>query len=118
MPTRDRQPPLIPDSPAEPKRPKRKSHSAPPVGRVEDQNQIELFPDLPTLPLPVPPPPEAQEPYHGRWRGICQQLAARSKCLQPWEQHFVSDLPRFPRISTRQRYTLKVIAERVLKDAG
>jgi hypothetical protein len=65
-----------------------------------------------------PDPVPTREPYHGRWREVCRRLAERPEALRQWERAFVADLPEFPRISTRQRYALKVIAERVLKDAG
>jgi hypothetical protein len=65
-----------------------------------------------------PDPLRKREPYHGRWREVCRRLAERPEDLRQWERAFVADLPEFQRISTRQRYTLKVIAERVLKGAG
>jgi hypothetical protein len=65
-----------------------------------------------------PDPLPKRQPYHGRWRAVCRRLAERPEDLRPWERAFVADLPAFPRISTRQRYALRVIAERVLGDAG
>ena len=65
-----------------------------------------------------PEPSPKREPYHGRWRDVCRRLAEQPEALRPWERAFVADLPKFQRISTPQRYTLKVIALRVLGDEG
>jgi hypothetical protein len=54
-----------------------------------------------------------REPLYSTWREMCTLLAHPSK-LRPWERKFVADLPTFPRISTKQRYVLNEIAERVL----
>ena len=62
--------------------------------------------------------PPKREAYYGRWRDVCRRLAERPEDLWEWERLFVADLPAFPRISTRQRYALRVIALRVLGDAG
>ena len=59
-------------------------------------------------------PPVKREPFIGTWRTTCAELAARRGLLRPWERKFVEDLPAFPRLSSKQRYVLKAIAERVL----
>jgi hypothetical protein len=48
------------------------------------------------------------------WRVTCAQLANRPGDMRPWERKFITDLPSFPRISIKQRYVLKEIADRVL----
>jgi len=53
---------------------------------------------------------------HSTWRTTCAELIKRAGDLRPWERKFVADLPGFPRISTKQRYVLKEIADRVLGD--
>lgn len=63
--------------------------------------------------LALPPPPK-REPLHSKWRSTCAELAMRQGDLRPWERRFVADLPAFPCISTKQRYVLMEIAERVL----
>jgi hypothetical protein len=61
-----------------------------------------------------PPPSEYQEPLIGKWRQVCAELQNRPGNLRAWEKKFVTDLPRFPRISSKQRYILAEIADRVL----
>ncbi len=68
--------------------------------------------DLPTLPAA-----EAALPEVGSWRETCAQCLAHRDLLRPWEQGFLSDLPRFRRLSAKQRYCLREIAERVLEGA-
>ena len=55
-----------------------------------------------------------REPLQSKWRATCAELANRQADLRPWERKFVADLPNFPRISSKQRYVLAEIAERVL----
>ena len=55
-----------------------------------------------------------REPLFSTWRATCAELMKRSGDLRPWERKFVADLPAFPRISTKQRYCLSEIADRVL----
>jgi hypothetical protein len=62
--------------------------------------------------------PVKREPGHGTWRRTCAELIQRPHDLRPWERKFVADLPAFPRISTKQRYILKEIADRVLGRAA
>lgn len=59
------------------------------------------------------PATEPREPLLG-WRATCAELQKRPGSLRGWERKFVTDLPRFPRISAKQRYILAEIAERVL----
>jgi hypothetical protein len=59
-------------------------------------------------------PTEHREPFHGTWRSTCVKLQKRNGSLRPGERSFIADLPRFQRISTKQRYVLKEIADRVL----
>ena len=58
--------------------------------------------------------PPKREPLHATWRATCHRLQERHGALRPWERKFVGDLPHFARISTKQRYVLKEIADRVL----
>ena len=41
-------------------------------------------------------------------------LAERQRSLRAWERGFVADLPRFRRLSFKQRYILNEIASRIL----
>lgn len=59
-------------------------------------------------------PAPHREPLFGTWRSTCRQLAARPYDLRSWERKFVEELPAFPRLSSKQRYVLKQIADRVL----
>lgn len=59
--------------------------------------------------------PPKREPLYSTWRAACAELMKRAGDLRPWERRFVADLPSFPRISTKQRYILAEIADRVLK---
>jgi hypothetical protein len=59
-------------------------------------------------------PPPKREPLLATWRTTCHRLQERPGYLRPWERKFVGDLPHFQRISTKQRYVLKEIADRVL----
>jgi len=62
----------------------------------------------------VRPAEVRREPLYRTWRATCGELAKRPGDLLPWERKFVADLPNFPRISTKQRYVLNEIAQRVL----
>jgi hypothetical protein len=64
------------------------------------------------------PPPVKREPGYGTWRTTCAELQERPGDLRAWERKFVADLPGFPRISTKQRYILGEIADRVLGRAA
>jgi hypothetical protein len=55
-----------------------------------------------------------REPLYTTWRATCGELIKRPGDLRAWERKFIVDLPNFPRISTRQRYVLNEIAQRVL----
>ena len=59
-------------------------------------------------------PPVHREPLQSKWRATCAELANRQADLSPWDRKFVADLPRFSRISSKQRYVLAEIADRVL----
>jgi hypothetical protein len=63
-----------------------------------------------------PRPAERRPPEFGVWRTTCVRLMENPLALRAWERTFVSDLPKFPRISTKQRYVLGEIAKRVLGD--
>jgi hypothetical protein len=58
--------------------------------------------------------PEKKLPHLGTWRTRCAQLLERRGSLRPWELRFVSDLPKFQRLSVKQRYVLDEIVSRVL----
>lgn len=59
--------------------------------------------------------PQKREPLHSTWRNACAELQKRPGDLRPWERKFVADLPSFPRVSTKQRYVLFEIYDRVMK---
>lgn len=61
----------------------------------------------------VAPGAEMREPLHS-WRRVCAELATQPDSLGPWEQSFVAGLPKFRRLSSKQREILQSIAERVL----
>jgi hypothetical protein len=58
--------------------------------------------------------PPKDEPLIATWRATCAALANRPGDLRPWERRFITDLPRFQRISPKQRSALNEIAVRVL----
>lgn len=62
-------------------------------------------------------PPQPREPLIGTWRLTCGELMKRPGALKAWERTFLADLTRFQRISMKQRYVLKEIADRVLGTA-
>lgn len=62
------------------------------------------------------PAPVKREPQFSTWRATCAELAKRPGYLRSWERKFIGDLLNFPRISTKQRYILDEIAERVLRE--
>ena len=65
-----------------------------------------------------PPAVEKALPELGAWRKTCAELMKRSESLRPWERGFIQDLPKFHRLSVKQRYVLKEISERVLGNAA
>jgi len=65
-----------------------------------------------------PPPVEKPLPELGTWRQTVRECLARPGDLRPWEKAFLTDLPGFRRLSTKQRYCLKEIADRVLGRGG
>lgn len=62
-----------------------------------------------------PPAIEKRLPELGTWRQTVRDCLARPGDLRPWERSFLADLPGFRRLSTKQRYVLKEIADRVLR---
>lgn len=65
-----------------------------------------------------PPPVEKRLPELGTWRETVRQCLAGGGDLRPWERAFLADLPGFRRLTTKQRYVLKEIADRVLRRGG
>ena len=63
-------------------------------------------------------PPRAREPLQAKWRQTCAACLERRGSLRPWEIGFLTDLPNFPRVSSKQRYILQEIANRVLRSGG
>ena len=61
-----------------------------------------------------PPPAEHRLPELGTWRKTVAELLQHPGSLRAWEAKFLADLPNFRRISVKQRYCLKEIADRVL----
>jgi hypothetical protein len=61
-----------------------------------------------------PPTHEKKLPEFGTWRQTCAACLARPGSLRQWEAGFLRDLPGFQRLSVKQRYALKQIADRVL----
>ncbi|MCU4161757.1 hypothetical protein AiwAL_16890 [Acidiphilium sp. AL] len=57
--------------------------------------------------------PERKMPEMGTWRQTCRDCLARNNDLRAWERGFLTDLPKFSRISTKQRYALNEIAVRL-----
>lgn len=63
-------------------------------------------------------PPRTREPLQATWRQTCAACLERRGSLRPWEAGFLTDLPNFRRVSSKQRYTLQEIANRVLRSGG
>ena len=61
-----------------------------------------------------PPPVAKQLPELGTWRETVNQCLAKPGSLRVWEPGFLRDLRGFRRLSVKQRYALKEIADRVL----
>lgn len=59
---------------------------------------------------------ERSLPELGTWRQTAARCLAQPGSLRPWEVSFLRDLPGFRRLSTKQRYVLKEIADRVLSE--
>ena len=64
--------------------------------------------------LITPQPVEKDIPLRGKWRQTCADCLAKPGSLKPWEVTFLRELPGFRRLSGKQRYILKEIADRVL----
>ena len=47
------------------------------------------------------------------WRKTVAACLSQRGSLRAWEIGFLTDLPKFPRLSVKQRYVLKEIADRV-----
>ena len=63
----------------------------------------------------APPRPATKRlPELGTWRATVAACLERRGSLRPWEAGFLRDLPRFQRLSTKQRYIVREIADRVL----
>ena len=62
-----------------------------------------------------PPAVERALPELGTWRQTVVECLAQPGSLRPWEVGFLRDLPGFRRLSVKQRYVLKEIADRVLR---
>jgi hypothetical protein len=58
-------------------------------------------------------PKPHRPPEFGTWRQTCRECLARDRDLRQWERGFLNDLPKFQRISTKQRYCLNEIAIRL-----
>ena len=61
-----------------------------------------------------PPPIAKPLPELGTWRETVAQCLAKPGSLRAWEVEFLRDLRGFRRLSVKQRYVLKEIADRVL----
>lgn len=59
-------------------------------------------------------PLERELPQIGIWRQTVAELLTYPSQLRPWEKTFLTDVTKFQRLSTKQRYCLQNIAERVL----
>jgi hypothetical protein len=64
-----------------------------------------------------PGPAIKQLPERGTWRATARACLAQQGSLRPWETGFLRDLAQFRRLSVKQRYLLKEIADRVLQRA-
>jgi hypothetical protein len=64
-----------------------------------------------------PPAVEHQQPQMGIWRQTCARCLEHRASLRAWEANFLTDLPKFRRLSTKQRYCLQTIADRVVGGA-
>ncbi len=58
---------------------------------------------------------EQRLPELGTWRQTVADCLAHPGSLRPWKLGFLRDLPKFRRLSVKQRYCLREIADRVLQ---
>ncbi len=58
-------------------------------------------------------PAVRQMPEMGTWRETCRRCLERRQSLRPWEVNFLTDLPKFQRISAKQRWIVDEIAVRI-----
>ena len=65
-----------------------------------------------------PPAIDKKLPEFGTWRQTVAECLDQPGSLRKWEVGFLHDLPKFRRLSTKQRYVLKEIADRVLRRAA
>jgi hypothetical protein len=56
---------------------------------------------------------ERQMPEMGTWRETCRLCLQHRQALRAWEVNFLTDLPKFQRVSTKQRWALDEIAMRI-----
>jgi hypothetical protein len=63
-------------------------------------------------------PPRTREPLQATWRQTCAACLERRGSLRPCEIGFLTDLQNFRRVSSKQRYILQEIANRVLRSGG
>jgi hypothetical protein len=80
--------------------------------RLVQQHGITWF-DL----VVMPPPPDMDDPYTdpigADWRRMATACCRYPHLLNRWEASFLAGLPRFPRLSTKQRSALLKIAVRL-----
>ena len=60
------------------------------------------------------PPVDHRGPAPATWREAATRLLQHPRELTAWENRFLSDITRLPRISPKQRHFVSEIAERVL----
>jgi len=56
------------------------------------------------------PPPPPRDPPAMDWRELARRCAANPSWLTEWERVFLAGLPRWPRLSAKQRAVLSGIA--------
>lgn len=80
--------------------------------RMIQQHGLTWF-DVLTPSLPPPDRDPADDPLHGDWRAMAAACARFPHLLNRWETDFLVRLPRFPRLSTKQRSALLKIIVRL-----
>jgi hypothetical protein len=71
------------------------------------------WPDIITPTLAPPPPDQDADPIGADWRRTAASCRRYPHLLNGWEAAFLSGLPRFPRLSCKQRAILLKIAVRL-----
>jgi hypothetical protein len=61
---------------------------------------------------------ERRLPEMGTWRRTVALVLESGRYIRPWEREFLTDLPKFRRLSVKQRYVLSEIAKRVLGESA